>query len=148
MQNCISRKEGQAEALSKVVFFRLNQKDCTISFKKTWFSINLQFCFCWWNTIGFSAVFLIDTGANYKKKKKVSEYLCLEFGVWKEAGCISAECATAPLVFRKRGSIASFLCLEVLGLIVEMPILTLKLQFLCPLLCQISISGKSNPCSK
>lgn len=55
--------------------------------------------------------------------------MCLELGVWEEAGCISAECAAAPLVFGKRGNIASFLCLEVLGPIGEMPILTLKLQF-------------------
>lgn len=79
--------------------------------------------------------------------KKNKKSLCLELGGGRKLD-VSALCATAPLVFGKRGSIASFLCLEVLGLIVEMPVLTLKLQFLSPLLCPISISGKSNPCSK
>lgn len=146
MQNCISKKEVQDEALSKLVLFRLNQKDCTITFKKTWFSIIVQFCFCWWNIISFSRVFLIDTGTNYKEKKVAV------FGVWGVEGSWMYQrwvcnCTTCVWKERKRGSIASFLCLEVLGLIVEITI-TLKLQFLCPLLCQISISEKSNPCSK
>lgn len=47
--------------------------------------------------------------------------------MWEEAGCVSAECAAASLVFGKRGGIAILLCLEVLGQIGEMPILKLKL---------------------
>jgi len=71
MQNCTSRKGGQVEALSKIMFFRLNETDCTASwmnFKKTWFSTYLQFCFYWWNITGFSTVLLISTGASLKKK--------------------------------------------------------------------------------
>lgn len=49
--------------------------------------------------------------------------------MWEEAGCISAEYAAVPLMFGKRGRIASFLCLEVLEQVGEMPILMLKLQF-------------------
>lgn len=55
--------------------------------------------------------------------------LCLELGVWEEAGCISAEYAAVPFMFGMRGGIASFFCLEVLEQVGEMPILMLKLQF-------------------
>lgn len=47
----------------------------------------------------------------FNKKKS----LCLELGVWEEAGCSGAEYADVPLVFGKGGGIATFLCLEVLG---------------------------------
>lgn len=82
-----------------------------MNFKKTWFSTYVQFCFHWWNIIGIGTVFLIRAGESLKKKRK---RLCLELGVWEEAGCIGAEYADVPLVFGKRGGIAAFLCLEVL----------------------------------
>lgn len=49
--------------------------------------------------------------------------------MWKEAGCASTERAAASLVFGKRGRVAIFLCLEVLGQIGEMPTVKLKVRF-------------------
>lgn len=152
MQNCTSRKGGQVEALLKIMFFRLNQKDCTLSwmnFKKTWFSTYVQFCFHWWNIIGIGTVFLIRAGASLKKKKKKTVSGVRGVGGSWMYWCWV--CRRTTCVWEERGycRLPLFRSAEIdwwnahSGAKITIAII-LQPLCLCPLLCLTSFSGKNN----